>query len=316
MGRNHISIEFSQTHNQYENASKEELIGVLTGEEWSDMGETQKLQLFQAIGNRYAKEHGISEPPTIQIEEDKNKYGGYRNWSNTITINPDRCKNPFEALDTVIHEENHAYQEQCIVNNNGKYTDAERALLKSQNGQAYKSEGIGYHRQSLEIDSNNVAVKNLISKKEQFKANSEYKEYMSERAKYYEKIVADYTNNNLEARMSEMKQIEEAFGFHEINSDEKKMAEDCVYCENNTIRSESIRLNGEVKQTFEECSQEQQEDSFAQDDGLNDILNISQADENICEMDDGLGAEGEIEIGSTADELGTDISQASENGME
>ena len=81
-------------------------------ETWNKICEDEKkmLSVLQELGNRYAQDHGIWKMPVIEKETNPSLYGGYVERKNTITINLEEAKkNPLEVLDTVAHEENHAF---------------------------------------------------------------------------------------------------------------------------------------------------------------------------------------------------------------
>ena len=130
-------------------------------ENWSSLTEQEKLGLLQELGNSYAESVNIYNPPTFVSETDPALYGGYNYGTNVVSVNLDLCDNPYEAMDTVIHEEKHAIHGQA-VDLNSQYSNGERALIKAQIGPAYYSSGDGYNVQNIEMDSNNVAAEFVI----------------------------------------------------------------------------------------------------------------------------------------------------------
>ncbi len=244
----------SSSSNPYEGLSKSELLDRFNSENWGQLDGQGKLQMLRAVGKIYAEENGIKDPPYI-VEEHGDRYGGYNDWNNQIRISLDKCSNPYEALDTIAHEENHAYQAQCIKEGQG-YTLEERALLKSESGSAYRTGAVAYGRQSLEIDSNNAGVKFLLQEQGRFQKDPAYAEYMSGRVVYFNNMANDYKNNREACDESESRQISEAFSRWEIDGDERQLAENCLQDGHNYIKEEALVFSERSREVLKESSVE------------------------------------------------------------
>lgn len=245
--------------NPYAEMSKDELLGCFRSNKWETLSNPEKVQLLQATGDMYAKEHGILKPPFFAQEKNGERYGGYNSRGNQIKINLEKCSNPYEALDTVAHEENHAYQCQCIKYENGKYSEQERALIKAENGSAYVSFGITYHRQSIEADSNNAGAGYTLSERSRFQDDPAYREYLRGRAGYFEIVGNDYEKQRLACDNSELNQVSISFSNGEISKEERNSAEECIYSNSNSIKEESSSLRREIKQSYVECVEQQEQ---------------------------------------------------------
>lgn len=253
------SILFTpKPRNPYAEMSKDELLGCFRSNKWETLRQSEKVQLLQAAGDMYAKEHGILKPPFFTQEKNSERYGGYNNRGNQIKINLKKCSNPYEALDTVAHEENHAYQCQCIKYENGKYSEQERALIKAENGSAYVSFGITYHRQSIEADSNNAGANYTLSERSRFQDDPAYREYLRGRAGYFAIVGNDYEKQRLACDNSELNQVSISFSNGEISKEEKNSAEECIYSNSNSVKEESSSLRMEINQSYVECVEQQE----------------------------------------------------------
>ncbi len=244
----------SSSSDPYKGLSKSELLDRFNSENWSQLDGQGKLQMLRAVGKIYAEENGIKDPPHI-VEDYGDRYGGYNDWNNQIRISLDKCSNPYEALDTIAHEENHAYQAQCIKEGQG-YTPEERALLKSENGSAYRTGTAAYGRQSLEIDSNNAGAKFLLQEQGRFQKDPAYAEYMSGRVAYFNNMADDYKNNREACDESESRQISEAFSRWKIDGDERQLAENCLQDGHNYIKEEALGFSERSREVLKESSVE------------------------------------------------------------
>ncbi len=305
---------------KYSGWSKEDLLDQFDSRNWNGLSEEDKIYLLTEMGKVYAEERGIKNAPCIVLECEQ-RYGGYSGWKNQISINLGKCSNSYEALDTLIHEENHAYQKQCIEENQG-YTDGERALLKAENGIAYRQDGEAYYRQSLEIDSNNAGIKYLLEEQQRYQKDPAYAEYMSGRVMFYNVVTGDYTNNPQLSNDSEQMQILEAFSRGELNADEKQLAEICLENGNNSIKQEAISLSEQSKQVLYSSViengaviqwQPEEINNFA-DDGLDEqewgttltnetyddgLGEIEEMDEAAFQESDGLESESDCKMNET-----------------
>lgn len=258
------NISFGNQQNVYAGYSREDLLKSFQNDNWKSLDADHKEQLLQETARMYSREVGINDVPTIKQESIPGCYGVYNGWSNSIKLDLSKCDSSYQALDTLAHELNHAYQKQCIENNTGKYSDEERALLTAENGKAYANSGMSYHRQSLEVDSNNAGLGFVLDAKGNYKPDVAMVEYLQNRAVHFEVLGSDYKDYKMACVNSELRQIDKAERFGEITPDEKILAENCVLGNNNSIKNDMLSLREEVKQTYIETAVKYEESKFAE----------------------------------------------------
>lgn len=219
--------------------------------QWSELSDREKIKLLQSFGDIYAQSIGLDNAPKIVREHDSSVYGVHNFETNVITINLKNCNNPYEALDTVVHEENHAYQHQCIQKEEG-YSEGERALMKSQIGPGYCTNGRGYDIQAIELDSNNVACMYVIENCEQQNEDPEYYRYIQSRVEHYSTV-----NQALEdvafCNDIEMRQANIAYSFGCTTHEEKMKAAMYIGAQSRA-RQRSFELESILKEQYYEAS--------------------------------------------------------------
>lgn len=241
-----VSFGNNNSNNPYLGKSKDELLDMYTPEVWDQLDNSEKLNLLAATGEVYSAEHGIDNPPVFEEETDATLCGGYTGCTNTVSVNLEVCDNPYEALDTVAHEVNHAYQKQSIEKGNGTYSEKERALMKAERA-AYRSWGPAYDRQSLEQDSNNAGAKYVLESKDKFKSKAAFQDYLRSREEYFSQVAADYMSNYREHCASEMKQVEDAYARGLISMDERDQAISCIVDQENSVKEEMLNMQEEIQ---------------------------------------------------------------------
>lgn len=242
----------NSSQNRFFASSEEELLEQYKSKNWNALDEQDRLHLMHETVAVYCQKTGIKNVPDIMKEHSSDLYGSYSAHFNTIYVNLEHCKNPYEALDTIIHETNHAYQEQCIREDSG-YGQEERALLKAENGKAYQDSGLAYERQSLETDSNNAGIKVLLSEQARYEKDPLFAEYISGRAEYFEKITADYTKNTEASRNSERSQVKKAYEGYEISAEEYQNAKNYLQDTQDNIKKEAVKLEANIQESLKEC---------------------------------------------------------------
>lgn len=242
----------NSSQNRFSASSEEELLEQYKSKNWNQLDAQSRLNLMHETVAAYCQKTGIKNVPDIMEEYSSDLYGSYAAHFNTIYVNLEHCQNPYEALDTIIHETNHAYQEQCIREDTG-YTQEERALLKAENGKAYQDNGLAYERQSLETDSNNAGIKVLLSEQARYEKDPLFAEYISRRAEYFEKITADYTQNTEASRNSERSQVKKAYEGYEISAEEYQNAKNYLQDTQDNIKKEAVKLEANIQESLKEC---------------------------------------------------------------
>lgn len=179
----------------YSAYSKGDLLNCFFSNDWAEMDDPQREALLQAVSADYAKEHGVSVPPVhLDSTMPADKLGGYG--GGKITLNPAGLSNPYEALDTIIHETNHHVQAQNVASHSGNTEDnlalfaCERAKNGYGNGEGNADDENYYIMQALEADSNNAgfAVLSANANYERFKSDPKYREYLKGREQHFEKM--------------------------------------------------------------------------------------------------------------------------------
>lgn len=267
------NFTYKKKENPYSNLSRDNLLNSYKSDIWSTLGNSEKMQLLQATGNLYANEIGLKSK-LLYVQENNKQYYGRYSLNGTISINLELCSNPYQALNTLIHETNHAYQMQCVQDYNGKYSSGERCILKAQ-VYGYESSGKEYFRQSLEIDSNNAGADYLMKERERFHDDIAYTEYLKERACYFENVIADGRQNKGECMALELYQVERAVTAGKISTAEKEAAVNCIGSEENSIKEQCVSLGEELIHQREMLTMEmalatEKKDSMEQDDGLDE----------------------------------------------
>ena len=175
----------------YSTYSKDDLLNCLFNEnDWENMKNPQREKLLQAVSADYAKEHGVSVPTvTLDPTMQKDELGGY--CGGKITLNPTGLSNPYEALDTVIHETNHHVQAQNVASHSGN-TEDNLALFACEqtrngygNGKGDLDDKRYYALQALETDSNNAGFAYLAENYDRFKSDPKYWEYLKGREQHF-----------------------------------------------------------------------------------------------------------------------------------
>ncbi len=245
---NKINLIFDNNYNNSYD-SKAFDINQFRSENWNELSSKEKIQLLQSFGNNRSDEIGLLNIPTI-VEETRHNdvYGIHYYSTNTITVNLDNCSNPYQAMDTVVHEINHAYQHQCISTGQG-YSEGERALMHAQIGPAYCDAGPGYDVQTLELDSNNVAAKYVIENCSDMKDDPMFYSYVADRVEHFDHVndVLDFKKGFCDALETE--QVNIAYTYDVLSYEERENA--LSYIANNEF---DARLEcDEIKEQLEEA---------------------------------------------------------------
>lgn len=171
-------------------------LNAFQSDSWNGLSNEEKKQLLKDFEWDYAQSIQLKAIPTIKEINSTNLYGGYSPKVNCITINLSKLDNPYEALDTIVHEVNHAYQCQCISEKK-MYSEGERAIMHAE-FQEYRNSGVEYDLQMVEMDSNNHAAEFIICQCSEKMANDPaYYEYLVSRNEHFTGLNT-YIDNNLD----------------------------------------------------------------------------------------------------------------------
>ena len=212
----------------YSTYSKDDLLNCCLSKDWEKMGDPQREKLLQAVSANYAKEHGVSVPPVhLDSTMAADKLGGYGR--GRITLNPIGLSNPYEALDTIIHETNHHVQAQNVASHSGNTEDnlalfaCERTRIGYGDGGGGTDDKRYYALQALEADSNNAAFAYLAENHDRFKSDPKYLEYLKGREQHFETMKDNYENDPSKWKQMEIAHIK-ASGWNGVDSDTRNRA--------------------------------------------------------------------------------------------
>ncbi len=224
---------------------------------WNKMDDDEKLESMQQLSDEYSAQIGLSNPPTVVPETNANNYGGYVESTNEVKVNLDNCSNPYEAVDTVIHEDTHAYQAEAINSellSESRYSEADLAVLKSQNYSAYANSGMGYDTQALELDANSTAFQYVSANCSGMNDDPAYFEYITNRDAHFQDVNSNLNNKTKEVNALETEQANTAFTNLETTEEEWNLATKTIQEGNTTFRGASNEAGAEALQGSIDCS--------------------------------------------------------------
>ena len=268
-GQNMPEADFSQpaqessakTENpSYWTYSNDELLNCFSNG-WADLKNPQREALLQEVSARYASAHGVSIPPvTLDETMPRNILGGYG--SGKIDLNPAGLNNPYEALDTVIHETNHHIQAQNAASHTGSTEDrlalftCEGAAGGYGKGEGSEDEKTYYNLQALEADSNNVGFACLAENFDRFQSDPKYLEYLQGREEHFKTMKDDYEKNPAKWQGMEKAYIMNS-GKDGVDLDTRARAIAAVENGPDVMKQESFENAGEARQLRQKCETHQ-----------------------------------------------------------
>lgn len=149
----------------------------LTGEKWSSLEDSEKVEVLQTIENRMAFESGRLPCPVVgqwlYTGEDGIVLGAYSRDTQTIYINtsqfdPDSKygRDPDRIITTCIHEGRHAYQNQVanglIIHEDAEEAETWRDNLAEDNYISYQENPVAYYMQPVEVDARSFAEQRMV----------------------------------------------------------------------------------------------------------------------------------------------------------
>lgn len=197
---NKVIINDNQNQKDYSQLSNEELLNQFKSENWELIQTNkEKISLLQEVENRNAILNGRS-PATVKEISDPSLLGSYNAYYHTISIRLD--DNPYENLDSIIHEgqhANHAYSTTNITQISKEekmMIDIERypSIDSSKSFYAYYQEANHqdlYNIYSSELNTNNTAFSFLKNQENRYGDDEKYKEYIRERNDHYNHVYND-----------------------------------------------------------------------------------------------------------------------------
>ena len=178
--------------NDFSDYSDEELLEQFKSENWNSMSASDRIHLLQQMENRNAALQG-REPAYIAPEWRPEYYGAYNDQSNVIFVDVESYSS-YEALDTYIHESNHALQYHCIETGE-KYDAHTLTMMRAECARDdhgilynYATKSPAYDMQCSELDSNNVAAAFLASHADLYGDDPEYRKYIEQRNSHFTEV--------------------------------------------------------------------------------------------------------------------------------
>lgn len=154
----------------------------LTGEKWSSLEDSEKVEALQTIENRMAFESGRLPCPVVgrwlYTGEDGIVLGSYSRDTQTIYINTSQFdpeskygKDPDRIITTCIHEGRHAYQNQVanglITHENAEEAEIWKDNLAEDNYISYQENPVAYYMQPVEVDARSFAEQRMLQLQEE-----------------------------------------------------------------------------------------------------------------------------------------------------
>ena len=236
--------------------SGEELLEGIKSENWDRMSLIDRVGLFQEMENRRAAMQG-RPPATIQPLYSNRFYGQYYDQGNTISLNVSGVS-PYESLDTYIHESNHANQYRSIQKSQG-YDEHTLGMMQAEfstdavgNLYNYKSDSPLYDMQCTELDSNNCAATFLMNQRERYQDDTKYREYVKERANYFNQVNASLKQSQIARTEMQREQAKNSLERGDLSAQQYNTIElnlsnggfiDSVSAQNHSVGGSIIDLN-------------------------------------------------------------------------
>ena len=249
--------------NKFKNQSDEELLKNSRSENYAQIkSKSEKINLLQEVENRNAEAQG--RPPCKVVPLDKKYelgcFGEYSEDKNTISVNMRDDINPYEMLDTIYHEGEHAFQTHCVeCRRAGKpmpegalpketldmcevesfYTTKDNLHLGSGDmyldksapliGQYYNYKAtVDYRMCTSEIDSNTYAANKVMQNRELWKGDSAYVNYLESRID--ECSAFDKKINNGTMRYTQENAVNESYARGDLSNQRRwDMIDNTVY---------------------------------------------------------------------------------------
>ena len=216
----------------YSHLSNDELFNQFKTEQWHQLEtKEQKIALLQEVENRIAAVNG-REPSTVQEITDPTLLGSYNGYTHTISIRLD--DNPYENLDSVIHEAQHANHRYSSTNISG-LDQKDRAIISlehypSENGKesfyAYYQHHHGndlYDIYHSELDANNTAFSVLFSQRERYEDDVNYQAYLEGRNAHFESVNTKLNSMSDEKKEAILHTADYNFMHHYISKEQYQM---------------------------------------------------------------------------------------------
>jgi len=254
---------------QSKQQKRDEILDRYRSSSWESMYDEDKLAVLQDTENMIAEEHGRA-PCVVRPTSNDEVYGFCDSSQGYIAVNLSNCQNPYEALDTLVHEDNHIQQDYNFEHGTG-YDAAAMGIMKSEKSY-YQSNGNAYDAQNLEMDSNNAAASYLIGEEERYADDPAYADYIQSRGNHYQNVVDLYDEQGEACREGTREQLETThdhnrYAEEPISDDEYESAKQSLDEGKSPCLDETRNVNGQLSDMSERHGWNQSQDQ-SQDQGM------------------------------------------------
>lgn len=247
----------------YASYSDEQLARCFLPENWTakSCDNDHRQALLQEASNRFAAAHGL--PPTrVRLNSNlaEADMGAYSPSSRSIELNPNPkyLDNPFEALDSVVHETQHYVDDMNVRRRTGDTPEnlavyaCEQSSAgygdppdsKAERNAAWQDAYNYYQMQSLEAHANNAGFAAVASHHELFKNCPEYSDYLARRDRYFSNLKDNLAADPEKWKGMEQDHIQKANGqtqaTRELATEEVKRGTDAQ--QKAALNADSVKL--------------------------------------------------------------------------
>ncbi len=276
-------IQAQHRAKQFSGYSQDQLLDQFRSENWKNYSDKEKQGILQEFENRNAAAQG-REPSEVYILGENGPLGSYNAEKNRIGIALDASS--YEALDSIVHEGNHAYQEHCIKNGlydndpTGKMIEVESARDDKGNMYNYRDSFPEYNMQVNELDSNNKAAEFMLSQADRYGDDPEYEKYLADRQYHFSRVNEDLDQKKELRDDMQSDQIDAALEHGDISQAEHDQLSERINNDNYMDREEirSHELQDQIEETRQELeNREQTQEENTAEERPEELLGISTA---------------------------------------
>lgn len=181
---------FNDNHvRDFSGCSNDELLDCFKTREWEKLGLDSKVAVVQELENRSAAAQG-REAASVYPFKSERLYGQYTDTRNIIHLNFSNVSS-YNVLYSYFHESTHAYQTFCVQTGRG-YDEHTLSMFavecaRDRRGNLYNYDGKTemYGLQCVELDSNNTALRAILSQSARYSGDPEFVRCIDERLEEY-----------------------------------------------------------------------------------------------------------------------------------
>ncbi len=233
----------------YSDYSDDELLDQFHSDNWGKLDDVSREMICQEVENRNAAANGRDPAIVTFYDGPRSKYGSYNDIGNLIQINREHFDNPYETLDSLIHEGRHGYQSE-YADDPSKYDSFTGDLIQAgnardENGKLYNYDsGKNYDMQCDEMDSNSTASEFLMGQADRYRDDPKYLEYLNDRVKHFDKVNGALNEHGADRRSFLANQAQNAYDHGDLTEGQLKNvqagANDPNYTDPQALRSQWV----------------------------------------------------------------------------